>query len=470
MVKDIKAKFKFLKHNDVVDFNTIGIKEGIWLLAIPMILELILESVFSLVDLYFVGHLPNSQLAIQIIGFTESINTIIYSIAVGFSVAISALISISIGQKKVDNTGKIIIQALIIASIISLIISTLGYFYAPAIFTSLNVSQEAINYGISYPKIIFSNSLFILLLFLINGIFRGIGNPLLAMKSLWIANGFNLLLCPLLINGWIFIPALGIEGAAWATVSGRTIGVLYQLYCIRKIRNSIGFQKKRFELDFPIIKSIISIATPGIFQYILASLSWIYLAQLIAKNGGEYGSAGFQIAVRVMLFFILPIWGLSNAVATLTGQYLGAHHLTRIKVLTKIVLKYTLFLCLGITLINLFFAENISLFFTNDIQTIIRAKEAMKIISLGYIAYGVSMIFNNLFNGAGNTQIPTLVNFLGFWIFQIPFAYYLIEFQKQEYIYAIWLVPITETILCFLYFTLWKKLPQRSSVISANDN
>ncbi|MFK7002294.1 hypothetical protein BWK63_05060 [Flavobacterium covae] len=458
MVKTIKAKLKFLQHHDVVDFNSIRLKEGIWLLAIPMILELILESVFSLVDLYFVGHLPDSHLAIQIIGFTESINTIIYSIAVGFSVAVTALISISIGEKKIERTGKIIIQALIISCLLSLIISILGYFYATDIFASLNVSQKAIVYGISYPKIIFSNSIFILLLFLINGIFRGIGNPLLAMKSLWIANGFNLILCPLLINGWGIFPAMGIEGAAWATVSGRAIGVFYQLYSIFKIRKSIGFQKNGIQFHYPIIKSITSIAIPGILQYVLASLSWIYLAQLIAKSGGEYGSAGFQIAVRVMMFFILPIWGLSNAVATLTGQYLGAQHSIRVKVLTKIVLKYTIILCLGITLINIFFAEGISLFFTNDIQTIAQAKESMKIISLGYISYGISMILNNLFNGAGNTKIPTLVNFLGFWIFQIPLAYYLIDIQKSNYFYAIGLIPITETILCLLYGALWKNL------------
>lgn len=465
MVETIKEKLKFFKHQEIVDFNTIGLKEGIWILAIPMILELVLESVFSLVDLYFVGHLPNSHLAIQIIGFTESINTIIYSIAVGFSVGVSALVSISIGEKKLKKTGKIVIQALVIACIISLFISLLGYFFAEKIFTVLNVSPQAIAYGISYPKIIFSNSIFILLLFLINGIFRGLGNPLLAMKSLWIANGFNLILCPILINGWLFIPAMGIEGAGWATVIGRAVGVGYQLYSLYQIRKALGFQKNRFLLHFPIIKSITQIAIPGVLQYVLASMSWIYLSQLIAKGGGEYGSAGFQIAVRVMLFFILPIWGLSNAVATLTGQYLGAQHLKRIKILTKIVLKYTILLCLGITIMNFIFAESISLFFTNNGQTIAQAKEAMKIISLGYVAYGISMIANNLFNGAGNTKIPTLINFLGFWVFQIPIAYYAMELQNWSYETVIWLVPITETLLCGLYLLFRKQLVLKEKAV-----
>lgn len=454
----IKKWLDQLKGVHVYDLTSMELKKSIWILAVPMILELVLESVFALVDLYFVGHLKDSHYAIQMIGLTESVNTIIYSIAIGLSVAVSAIIARKTGEKNIKKTGKIIVQSLYIALFLALIISSIGFFYANELFSLLGASKDCISYGISYPKIIFSNSIFILLLFLINGIFRGLGSPFLALKSLWIANLFNLALCPILINGWGPIQPMGIDGAGWATTIGRIIGVLYQLYCLYRLRTIIHLKKRDFKFHFYIINSISKIAIPGMLQYILASCSWIFLSHLIAKNGGEYGSAGFQTAVRIMMFFILPIWGLSNAAATLTGQFLGSNQKDKIIEVTKTTLKYSIIICAVISLFNYFFSAAISSFFCNDTITIATSQNAMEIISLGYIVYGISMIMNNIFNGLGDTKTPTLINILGFWIFQIPVTYYLISYCHYDYKTAIWIIPITEGLVCILYFIFFFKI------------
>lgn len=454
----IKKWVDQLKGVHVYDLTSMELKKSIWILAVPMILELVLESVFALVDLYFVGHLKNSHYAIQMIGLTESVNTIIYSIAIGLSVAVSAIIARKTGEKNIRKTGKIIIQSLFIALLLATIISGIGLLYTKELFTLLGASKDCIAYGITYPKIIFGNSLFILLLFLINGVFRGLGSPFLALKSLWIANIFNLALCPILINGWGPIPPMGIDGAGWATAIGRIVGVMYQVYCLYQLRTIIYLKKSDFKIHMDIIQSISKIAIPGMLQYILASCSWIFLSYLIAKNGGEYGSAGFQTAVRIMMFFILPIWGLSNAAATLTGQFLGSNQKDKIVAVTKTTLKYAIIICVGISLFNYFFSTAISSFFCNDTITIESSKKAMEIISLGYIVYGISMIMNNIFNGLGDTKTPTLITILGFWIFQIPVTYYLINYCNYNYKTAIWIIPITEGVVCVLYFLFFFKI------------
>lgn len=462
---EIKKWINQLKGVHVYDLTSMELNKSIWILAIPMILELVLESIFALVDLYFVGHLKDSHYAIQIIGLTESVNTIIYSIAIGLSVAVSAIIARKTGEKNIKKTGKIIIQSLFIALLLSTFISGIGYFYTEELFHLLGASKECIDYGISYPKIIFGNSIFILLLFLINAIFRGLGSPFLALKSLWIANIFNLALCPILINGLGPIQSMGIDGAAWATTIGRIIGVIYQFYSLYRLRAIINLRKEDFTIDSEVINSVTKIAIPGILQYVLASCSWIFLSHLIAKNGGEYGSAGFQTAVRIMMFFILPIWGLSNAAATLTGQFLGSNQKDKILEVAKITLKYSVIICIGISLFNYIFSSAISTFFCNDVLTIQTSKKAMEIISLGYIVYGISMIMNNIFNGLGDTKTPTLINILGFWIFQIPITYYLINYCGYNYKTAIWIIPITECIVCVLYFIFFFKTKLLREVI-----
>lgn len=457
----MKNKISFLKEvisgKEDYDFTAIDLNKAILLLAIPMVLELVLESVFALVDLYFVGHLEKSNLAIQIIGLTESVNTIIYSISIGLSVAATAIVSRRVGEKKPKKAGKVAMQSIFVALVISLVVSVFGVLYTEELFTFLGASAQSRAYGIMYPKIIFGSSCFIILIFLINGIFRGIGNPALAMKSLWFANICNIILCPILINGWGIIPAMGIVGAALATAIGRALGVFYQLYFLffkmRLVIIKLKYIKPRFEL----ITSLIKVATPGIMQYVIASCSWIFLSQIVAKTGGENGSSGFQTAIRIMMFFMLPAWGLSNATATLVGLNLGAKNKERVREAIVLTTKYSMiFLGLAMTLCLVFGRQMIG-FFTNDIAIIEIAYSALKIVSYGYLFYGVGMVLNNVFNGAGDTMTPTWINFIGFWLIQIPLAYILSYTFKLNALGVFIAIPLAETLITIMSIIMYRR-------------
>jgi putative MATE family efflux protein len=457
----MKNKISFLKEvisgKEDYDFTAIDLNKAILLLAIPMVLELVLESVFALVDLYFVGHLEKSNLAIQIIGLTESVNTIIYSISIGLSVAATAIVSRRVGEKKPIKAGKVAMQSIFVALVISLVVSVFGVLYTEELFTFLGASAQSRTYGIMYPKIIFGSSCFIILIFLINGIFRGIGNPALAMKSLWFANICNIILCPILINGWGIIPSMGIVGAALATAIGRALGVFYQLYFLFFKMRLVIIKLKYIKPSFELITSLIKVATPGIMQYVIASCSWIFLSQIVAKTGGENGSSGFQTAIRIMMFFMLPAWGLSNATATLVGLNLGAKNKERVRETVVLTAKYSIvFLGLAMTLCLVFGRQMIG-FFTNDIAIIEIAYSALKIVSYGYLFYGVGMVLNNVFNGAGDTMTPTWINFIGFWLIQIPLAYILSYTFKLNALGVFIAIPLAETLITIMSIIMYRR-------------
>jgi putative MATE family efflux protein len=301
------------------------------------------------------------------------------------------------------------------------------------------------------------SSMAIMLLFLINGIFRGAGNAAIAMKSLWIANICNIILCPIFINGFLFVPAFGLTGAAMATAIGRSIGVLYQLYHLFYGKHQLKIRISHFRPDFKVMKSLVSIATPGIFQFVIASCSWIFLAQLVATTGGEDGSAGYQTALRLMMFFMLPAWGLSNAAATLVGQNLGAKDIKRAEDSVMKTVAYNVIFMLTVSLIFFLMSDWLVSFFTQDEAIKAVAENALHIMSIGFVFYGVGMVMINAFNGAGDTWTPTWVNLFGFWLFQIPLAYLLakyLEFGPKGVFIAI---PVSETAITIAAFILFKK-------------
>ncbi|RZM29443.1 MAG: MATE family efflux transporter, partial [Pedobacter sp.] len=325
-----------------LDFTQGSIRKAVILLAIPMMLEMAMESVFALVDLYFVGHLHNSSHAIQTVGLTESVLTIIYSLAVGMSMAATAVVARRIGEKNPEAASRAGLQAISVAVIFNLLLSAAGIMYAREILLLMGASAETADHGTTFIKIMMGSSIIIVLLFLINGIFRGAGNAAIAMKSLCIANGANIILCPILINGWGPIPEFGLTGAAIATTIGRSAGVAYQLTQLLNGKNIVKARLSYFILEWQQVKALLKIATPAIFQFIIASCSWIFLAQLVATTGGDYGSAGYQTALRLMMFFMLPAWGMSNAAATLVGQNLGAKELKRAEESVLKVAKYNI--------------------------------------------------------------------------------------------------------------------------------
>lgn len=446
-----------IKGDESFDYTSGSIKKGVILLAIPMVLEMLMESVFALVDLYFVGHLEQSSYAIQAVGLTESVITIVYSIAIGISMAATAVVARRIGEKDPVAAAKAGMQAIIIAFVINTIISIFGFIYAKDILLFMGASVEAAEYGLNFTRIMIGGSLCIMLLFLINGIFRGAGNAAIAMKSLWLANICNIILCPVLINGFGPIPAFGLMGAAMATTIGRSIGVFYQLYHLFNGRGILKIIPSYFIPDLEQIKALVKIAAPGVLQFVIASCSWIFLAQLVATTGGDHGSAGYQTALRIMMFFILPAWGLSNAAATLVGQNLGAKKIERAEKSVFTTAKYNVIFMAIITVITLIFSSSLISFFTNDLIIQKIAVEALQTMCLGYVFYGIGMVLINTFNGAGDTWTPTMINFFGFWLFQIPLAYLLSKYYKMGPTGVFIAIPIAETAITLASIVLYKR-------------
>lgn len=439
------------------DFTSGKIKTAVILLAIPMVLEMMMESVFALVDLYFVGHLENSSFAVQTVGLTESVLTIIYSLAIGISMAATAVVARRIGEKNPIAAAKAGMQAIVVAVSINTVISIFGVVFATDLLMWMGSSRESAFYGTPFVQIMMGGSISIMLLFLINGIFRGAGNAAIAMKSLMLANACNIILDPILINGWGPIPAYGLTGAAIATTIGRSIGVVYQVYHLFNGKGVIKMIIAYLTPDFEQIKALLKIAAPGVLQFVIASCSWIFLAKLVATTGGDQGSAGYQTALRIMMFFILPAWGLSGAAATLVGQNLGAKQVDRAEKSVFITAKYNVIFMAVITIITLTGAQYIVSLFTNDEVVLKIAVEALQIVSIGYVFYGIGMVLINVFNGSGDTWTPTKINFFGFWLFQIPLAYFLAKYMKMGPTGVFMAIPIAEAGITIAGYILYKK-------------
>lgn len=443
------------------DYTKGSIKLAILLLAVPMILELSLESVFALVDMFFVGKL--GQNAIAVVGYTESMITMVYSLSIGLSTAATAIIARRVGEKEMSGASKAAIQALLISLFVSAIISFFGVIYAEKMLAFMGATPEVIAEGLGFTKIMFGFNIVIVLLFLINGIFRGAGNAALAMKSLWIASIFNIILDPLLIYGFGSWQGWGLEGAAIATCIGRGTGVVYQLYHLFYGSGLIKIKWSDVFPDFTIIKSMVSLAWPATFQFIIASGSWIILTRLVADAGGTEASAGYQIAIRNVVFFILPAWGLSNAAATLVGQNLGAGQPQRAEKSVILATKYNAIFMTMVSIIFIFLSPQIISFFTDQDEVQKIGISALQIIGSGFIFYGIGMVMIQSLNGAGDTRTPTWINFVGFWLFQIPLAYYFVTFTDWGLNALFAAIPIAETSIAVMAFIIfrqgkWKKV------------
>src|SRR4051812_27131319 len=298
------------------DYTQGSIKVAIALLAIPMILELSLESVFAVVDIFFVGHLKNAKSAVATVGLTESVITLVYTIGIGLSTGATAVVARRVGEKNFKEASHSGAQAIVVSFLISIVIGAIGFIYAADILKLMGAQPEVIEQGTLFTKMMMLSSPAIILLFLINGIFRGAGDAAMAMKSLWLASGINIILCPMLVYGYGPFPEMGLVGAATATIIGRSTGVIYQCFHLFKKGRAIELIKEYFKFDVEIIKNILTVATPATLQFFIQSGSWIILAYLVSTTGSTEASAGYQIAIRNVTFFMLPAWGLSNAAAT----------------------------------------------------------------------------------------------------------------------------------------------------------
>lgn len=431
------------------DYTKGSIPEAVVLLAIPMILEIGLESVFAVVDMFFVSGLGRN--AIATVGLTESVVTLVYSVGMGVSIAATAVVSRRIGEKNPEAAAHAGAQAILLALVLSVALGVLGFVFAPDVLRLMGAEPDVIRDGAPFTRLTLSACAPILLLFLINGIFRGAGDAAMAMKSLWLASGVNIILCPVLIHFF------GLTGAAMATVIGRSSGVAYQLYHLFRGNGELRLTLRHFAVDLPIIRSLGQIAWPASVQFLIGSGSWIYLTRLIAETGGTAASAGSQIAFRCFVFFILPAWGISNAAATLVGQNLGARQLDRAAESVVVTAKYSAAMMLAVTVILVGFAGPIVGIFTQEELVLNFGVTSLRILASGFIFYGIGMVFTQALNGAGDTKTPTRLNIFCFWAFQIPLAYYLVKFTPLQAAGAMVAIPLAHAALTVMAWHVFRK-------------
>jgi putative MATE family efflux protein len=426
MAKKAATVFRLFQEairGDVQDFTEGSINRAIFLLAVPMILEMAMESLFAIVDIFFVSRL-NSSDAVAAVGLTESMLTIVYSIAMGLSMGATAMVSRRVGEKDTAGAAVAGIQAIYIGGALAVISGLAGLLYYKELLILMGASDHVVAIGSGFTKLMFGGNFTIMMLYLINGIFRGAGNAAIAMRSLWIANIINMLLDPLLIFGWGPIPAYGVEGAAISTNVGRMIGVLYQLYFLLEGKGIIRITKQNLVIRWDVIAKLCNISAGGAGQFLISSASWLFLAKIMAYFGSA-AVAGYTIAIRVIIFTILPSWGMANASATLVGQNLGAGKPDRAEQSVWKAGFYNMIFLFGIMILFLFLSRSILMFFTTDHQVVESGTRCLQIVALGYIFFGYGMVISQAFNGAGDTRTPTILNFIGFWFFQIPLAYFL---------------------------------------------
>jgi putative MATE family efflux protein len=404
------------------DYTTGNLNRAILLLAVPMVLEMVLESLFAVVDVFWVGRLGAN--AVATVGLTESLLSLVFAVGIGLSLSTTAMVARRIGEKDPEDAAVAGVQAIVLGLITSLAIGIPCFIYAPELLRLMGASGDIVATGSGYARIALGGSGAILMLFLNNAIFRGAGDAAIAMRLLWVSNIINLILDPCLIFGLGPFPRLGVTGAALATFTGRSIGVAYQFYRLLRGTERIRILTRQIRVNWHVLLRLVRVSLTGILQFAIAHTSWIGLVRIVSVFGAA-ALAGYTIAIRIVVFLILPSWGLSNAAATLVGQNLGAKKPERAE---QAVWRTGFYNMLFLGSMGVFFvltAEPVARLFTQDPAVVPLAATCLRIISYGNIGYAYGMVMLQAFNGAGDTVTPTIVNFFGFWLFEIPLAYWL---------------------------------------------
>ena len=405
-----------------VDYTRGPIGRALGLLAIPMMLEMSMESVFAVVDIAFVSRLGTD--AIAAVGITEALVTVLYAVAVGLGMGVTAMVSRRIGAKQTEDAARVTGQALWIGAVLSIVIGATGIVYAEEMLTMMGASDGVVATGTGFTTVLLGGSASILYLFLLNAAFRGAGDAAVALRSLWLANGLNIILDPCLIFGLGPFPEMGVTGAAVATTIGRGTGVLYQLWYLFDGRGRLEFHFRHLRIVPSLIKRVLIISIGGVGQFLIATSSWIVIMRIVALYGSS-AIAAYTIALRMLEFVWLPAWGLGNAAATVVGQNLGAEQAQRAEQSAWRAAKYnTIFMSVaGIFIIAL--APWIVGWFTNDLEVMSYGTSCLRILGLGFPMYAIGMIITQALNGAGDTVTPTIINLICFWMLQIPLSYWL---------------------------------------------
>ena len=418
----ILSNFRLALTGGEKNFTSGSINRAIFMLSVPMILEMVMESLFAVVDIFFVSKVSIN--AIAAIGLTESVIFLVFAIAIGLSMAATAMVARRIGEGKPDEASNAAWQAIIISALFSMLISIIGIFFAKDVLRLMGASESLIQEGYGYTKWMLGGNLSIMMLFLINAIFRGAGDASLAMRTLWFANGINIILDPILIFGLGPIEPLGVEGAAIATTIGRSSAVLYQLYNLFYKNHTVTIRAKNLKVRLDLIGRLLKVSLGGMGQYLIGTASWLFMVRIISMFGSD-AIAGYTISMRIIMFTILPSWGLSNAAATLVGQNLGAKRPDRAEKSVWLCAHYNMLFLLLLSIMFFFYASEMVGIFISKPEVAQYGVTSLRYITAGYIFFAYGMVLSQAFNGAGDTRTPTIINFFAYWMFQLPLAYFM---------------------------------------------
>jgi putative MATE family efflux protein len=436
------------------NYTSIELKRSIILLAIPMVLEMVMESVFAVVDVFFVSRLGAD--AVATVGITESMITIMFAVALGLAMGTTAMVARRIGEGDREAACVAAMQAIWIGIAVTLLVGVVGFVFAEDFLRWMGASPDILLSGVGYTRILLTGSGTVLMLFLINAIFRGAGNAAIAMRVLWIANLINLVLDPCLIFGLGPFPEMGVAGAALATTIGRGVGVALQVWALTQGDGRISLAARHLVLRWDIIARLLRVSSTGMLQYFIATASWVGMVRIIAMFGSP-ALAGYTIAIRVVIFTILPSWGLSNAAATLVGQNLGAGSPDRAEKSVWLSGFYNMLFLGLVSIAFIFLPEPIIRIFTQDPDVIRVGTGCLRTIAYGYMAYAYGMVVVQAFNGAGDTLTPTLINLFCFWMLQIPLAYSLAVNFRFQYSGVFSAILIAETVMALVAIYLFRR-------------
>jgi len=404
------------------DFTEGNLDRAILLLSAPMVLEMVMESMFAVVDVFFVARLGHD--AVAAVGLTEAMVTILFAVALGLSMAATALVARRTGEKDHEAAAVAGVQAIWLGIVVGTVFGAVGMAFGPDLLRLMGASEAVVRTGGGYTRVLFGGCTSLVLLFLINAVLRGAGDAATAMRALWIGNAVNIALNPCFLFGLGPFPELGVTGSAVATSIGRTASVLYQLRVLTSGKSRLRVESRHWRLEPEVVRRMTRMALNGTFQYLVATASWMLLARMVAAFGSA-ASAGYTIAIRIIVFAILPSWGLSNAAATLVGQNLGARKPDRAAQSVWRTGLYNMAFLGLVTVVFVIFAEPLVGLFTSEPETLRTGVDSLRLISYGYIAYAWGMVMVQAFNGAGDTRTPTLINIGCYWCFQLPLAWWL---------------------------------------------
>ncbi len=450
IVGDVRDALRGRQH----DYTSGPIGQAIFLLAIPMVLEMIMESLFALSDVFFVARLGAA--AVATVGLTESMMIVVYTLAMGLSISGTAVVARRIGEKDADGAGRAAVQAILLGAIVASLIAITGAVLAPTLLRAMGAGDDVIATGTTFARVMLGGSVTAFLLFVVNATFRGAGDAAVSMRVMWLANGINIALGPMLIFGIGPFPKLGVTGAALATTIGRGTGLLYALY--RLVRGSGNLRVRRAHVVFEprTMLSMLRLSVNGTFQVLVGSLSWILLVRLMAVFGSA-AMAGYTIAVRMVMFAMLPAWGLGNAAATMVGQALGAGNPDRAEKAVWTAARYNVAFLGLMGLIFGLFAPAIVSGFTSDPAVSSVAVDGLRLMAFGFPLFAFGMVLTQSFNGAGDTATPTRINIGVFWVFEIPLAWFLAKHTALGF-HAIFIsISVAYSLLAAVSYTMFRR-------------